>query len=105
MNELVLPAPAKLNLFLHINGQKENGYHELQSIFQFIDHCDTLTFAPRNDQRIQINSKIPNIYEKNSLIYHFLNLITIYFIFSDFLCWSILKEKETGQLHNDKLGK
>ena len=68
MEELVLPAPAKLNLFLHINGQKENGYHELQSILQFIDHCDTLTFTPRKDQQIYINGKIPNIYEKNNLI-------------------------------------
>ena len=39
------PAPAKLNLFLHITGRRENGYHELQTIFQFIDLMDWLTFT------------------------------------------------------------
>jgi len=40
-----LSAPAKLNLFLHITGRRPNGYHNLQSVFQFIDVCDTLEFA------------------------------------------------------------
>ena len=39
-----VPAPAKLNLFLHITGRRENGYHELQTIFQLIDLCDWLEF-------------------------------------------------------------
>ncbi|MFT6125155.1 MAG: 4-diphosphocytidyl-2-C-methyl-D-erythritol kinase, partial [Shewanella sp.] len=38
------PAPAKLNLFLHVTGQRADGYHELQTLFQFIDHCDYLDF-------------------------------------------------------------
>jgi len=38
------PAPAKLNLFLHITGQRDNGYHELQTVFQIIDYCDYLNF-------------------------------------------------------------
>ncbi|ABI40242.1 4-diphosphocytidyl-2-C-methyl-D-erythritol kinase [Shewanella sp. MR-4] len=38
------PAPAKLNLFLHINGRRADGYHELQTLFQFIDCCDLLDF-------------------------------------------------------------
>ena len=46
------PAPAKLNLFLHIVGRRPDGYHLLQTVFQFIDFCDTLTFAPRDDGRV-----------------------------------------------------
>jgi len=42
--ELRLPAPAKLNLMLHITGRREDGYHLLQSVFQFIDLCDWLEF-------------------------------------------------------------
>lgn len=49
-----VPAPSKLNLFLHITGRRENGYHELQSIFQLIDLCDWLKFEPRTDQEIHI---------------------------------------------------
>lgn len=49
-----VPAPSKLNLFLHITGRRENDYHELQSIFQLIDLCDWLEFEPRTDQEIHI---------------------------------------------------
>jgi len=49
---LRLPAPAKLNLMLHINGRRADGYHLLQSVFQFIDLCDWLEFEPRADGRI-----------------------------------------------------
>ena len=41
-----VPSPAKLNLFLHITGRRENGYHELQTIFQLIDLYDWLEFSP-----------------------------------------------------------
>ena len=43
------PAPAKLNLFLHITGRRADGYHELQSVFRFVDHGDRLRFAIRDD--------------------------------------------------------
>ena len=49
-----VPAPSKLNLFLHITGRRENGYHELQSIFQLVDLCDWLEFESRPDQQIYI---------------------------------------------------
>jgi 4-diphosphocytidyl-2-C-methyl-D-erythritol kinase len=49
MNSLVdVPAPAKLNLFLHITGQRADGYHLLQSVFMLIDWCDTLHFELRS---------------------------------------------------------
>ncbi len=44
-----LPAPAKLNLFLHITGRREDGYHLLQSVFMLIDWCDTLHVERRSD--------------------------------------------------------
>ena len=47
------PAPAKLNLFLHITGRRADGYHELQTLFQLIDLCDELTLSVREDGRIE----------------------------------------------------
>jgi 4-diphosphocytidyl-2-C-methyl-D-erythritol kinase len=47
-----VPAPAKLNLFLHITGRRPDGYHLLQSAFMLIDWCDTLHFELRTDGRI-----------------------------------------------------
>ncbi|MBA4262041.1 MAG: 4-(cytidine 5'-diphospho)-2-C-methyl-D-erythritol kinase [Comamonadaceae bacterium] len=48
-----VPAPAKLNLFLHITGRRADGYHLLQSVFMLIDWCDTLHFDLRPDGAIQ----------------------------------------------------
>ncbi|MEF7614948.1 4-(cytidine 5'-diphospho)-2-C-methyl-D-erythritol kinase [Aquincola sp. MAHUQ-54] len=50
---LDVPAPAKLNLFLHITGRRADGYHLLQSVFVLIDWCDTLHFERRSDGRLQ----------------------------------------------------
>ena len=47
------PAPAKLNLFLHIVGRRPDGYHELQTCFQFVDLCDEVTIAAREDGAIR----------------------------------------------------
>lgn len=49
---LDVPAPAKLNLFLHIVGRRADGYHLLQSVFTLIDWCDTLHFELRHDGQI-----------------------------------------------------
>ena len=48
-----VPAPAKLNLFLHVVGRRPDGYHLLQSVFVLIDWCDTLHFERRGDGRLQ----------------------------------------------------
>ena len=54
MNALFdVPAPAKLNLFLHVTGRRADGYHLLQSVFMLIDWCDTLHFERRSDGHIQ----------------------------------------------------
>jgi 4-diphosphocytidyl-2-C-methyl-D-erythritol kinase len=47
------PAPAKLNLFLHIVGRRPDGYHELQTCFQFVDLCDEITVEVRADGLIR----------------------------------------------------
>lgn len=47
-----LPAPAKLNLFLHVTGRRDDGYHLLQSVFMLVDWCDTLHVELRNDGRL-----------------------------------------------------
>jgi len=46
------PAPAKLNLFLHVLGQREDGYHRLQTVFQFIDLCDHLSYQVNRDASV-----------------------------------------------------
>lgn len=46
------PAPAKLNLFLHVLGRRSDGYHLLQTVFQFLDYCDELSFEITDDGRI-----------------------------------------------------
>lgn len=53
---LRLPAPAKLNLFLHITGRRNDGYHDLQTIFQLIDRCDWLTFQLNDSGELTFNS-------------------------------------------------
>jgi 4-diphosphocytidyl-2-C-methyl-D-erythritol kinase len=47
------PAPAKLNLFLHVTGRRSDGYHEIQTVFQLVDLADRLHFAPRADREIR----------------------------------------------------
>jgi 4-diphosphocytidyl-2-C-methyl-D-erythritol kinase len=51
--ESLWPAPAKLNLFLHVTGRRADGYHELQTVFQLIDLCDTVMLAVRDDGAIE----------------------------------------------------
>jgi 4-diphosphocytidyl-2-C-methyl-D-erythritol kinase len=56
MNGMALydvPAPAKINLFLHVTGRRADGYHLLQTAFRFIDLCDMLDFDVRSDGRIE----------------------------------------------------
>ena len=47
------PAPAKLNLFLHVTGRRSDGYHELQTAFQLLDYCDEILVEPRSDGLIR----------------------------------------------------
>jgi len=62
------PAPAKLNLFLHIVGRRADGYHRLQTVFRFIDLADTLRFEPRSDGRIVLATPIPGVPPEQDLV-------------------------------------
>jgi 4-diphosphocytidyl-2-C-methyl-D-erythritol kinase len=66
--ELILPAPAKLNLMLHILGRRTDGYHELQTLFQFLDFGDELGFARRTDGEIHLHTPIDGVPHDSNLI-------------------------------------
>ncbi|MDI5889698.1 4-(cytidine 5'-diphospho)-2-C-methyl-D-erythritol kinase [Halomonas rhizosphaerae] len=65
---LVLPAPAKLNRLLHITGRRPDGYHELQTLFQFLDIGDTLTLRGREDGEIRLAPRLPGVAAEDNLI-------------------------------------
>ena len=65
---LRLPSPAKLNLFLYITGQRADGYHTLQTLFQFLDYGDTLTFHPRQDGQVRLLTPMSGVPEEQNLI-------------------------------------
>lgn len=62
-----VPAPAKLNLFLHVVGRRADGYHLLQTVFRFIDLCDTLHFEVRADGIISRATDLPGVPEDEDL--------------------------------------
>ena len=66
---LVVHSPAKLNLFLHITGRRDDGYHNLQTLFQFVDLCDTLRFDLTDGTEILLTPGIPGIPPEQNLIY------------------------------------
>lgn len=65
---LTVPAPAKLNLMLHITGQRADGYHELQTIFQFLEYGDQLSFQSRNDSELTLSPEIVGVNFEDNLI-------------------------------------
>jgi len=65
---LTLPAPAKLNLFLHITGRREDGYHTLQTLFQLLDFGDELSFSLRTDDEIRLAPEIEGVPHEDNLI-------------------------------------
>lgn len=68
MKQLTLPAPAKLNLFLHITGRRPDGYHLLQTVFQFLEQADTLHFRSRPDGDIHLSPELPGVPAGSNLI-------------------------------------
>ncbi len=67
-NSLTLPAPAKLNLFLHVTGRREDGYHELQTLFQLLDWGDTLHFCANDSGEIHLEGSPADIAPGDNLI-------------------------------------
>lgn len=66
---LKLLSPAKLNLFLHINGRRADGYHELQTLFQLLNYGDELRFTLRSNSEIHITPAIDGLPREQNLIY------------------------------------
>jgi len=62
------PAPAKLNLFLHVTGRRADGYHTLQTVFQFIDYCDELRFEVRQDGVLHDLNPLPGVAAADNLM-------------------------------------
>ncbi len=65
---ITVSAPAKLNLFLHITGQREDGYHLLQTVFQFLDYADSITLSLRDDGEINRLTALTGVAAENDLV-------------------------------------
>ena len=65
--QLVIPSPAKLNLFLHITGRLANGYHQLQTVFQLLEYGDTITLSSRDDDAIRLTTPLTGVTEQQHL--------------------------------------
>jgi 4-diphosphocytidyl-2-C-methyl-D-erythritol kinase len=65
--DLPWPAPAKLNLMLHVLGRRPDGYHELQTVFQFVDFADELSFDCTEDGRISLARSLPDVRDEDHL--------------------------------------
>jgi 4-diphosphocytidyl-2-C-methyl-D-erythritol kinase len=85
-------APAKLNLFLHITSQREDGYHNLQTIFQLLKYGDELQFIPRKDNQFISQYKVAGISTKDDLILRAANSLYQYALEADL----IIKDKDYG---------
>lgn len=65
---LQLPAPAKLNLFLHITGRRPDGYHELQTVFQLLNYGDSLSFTPSDHDSVSLSCSNPTLQTPDNLV-------------------------------------
>ena len=73
--DISYPAPAKLNLFLHITGRRADGYHLLQSVFCFIDYGDSLGFKLRTDPQIVLTRPLAGVPLERDLCYRAAHLL------------------------------
>lgn len=68
MTDLRLPSPAKINLFLHITKQRSDGYHELQTLFQFVDYGDEMHFTLTDNNHIELQCNLPELENDDNLV-------------------------------------
>ncbi|CAH0526619.1 4-(cytidine 5'-diphospho)-2-C-methyl-D-erythritol kinase [Vibrio hippocampi] len=68
-NTTTWPSPAKLNLFLYITGRNDNGYHQLQTLFQFVDHGDELTITANKTGKITLSPEFEGVPTQDNLIW------------------------------------
>jgi 4-diphosphocytidyl-2-C-methyl-D-erythritol kinase len=73
--QLTLRSPAKLNLFLHIVGRRDDGYHLLQSVFQLIDWCDTIRLKRISENAVRRINPIPGVPPEQDLVVRAANLL------------------------------
>ncbi|MFB6434677.1 MAG: 4-(cytidine 5'-diphospho)-2-C-methyl-D-erythritol kinase [Candidatus Malihini olakiniferum] len=73
------PSPAKLNLFLYINGQRSDGYHLLQTMFQFLDYGDTVDITLRHDGIINLLTPLPGVPDESNLAVRAARLLQSYY--------------------------
>ena len=93
---LTLPCPAKLNLFLHVVGQRPDGYHLLQSVFQLIDWCDTVHLKRIPDNTIRRIDPIPGVEPDHDLVVRAAMLLKSFGNVSDGVEISLTKEIPMG---------
>ncbi len=72
---MIYPAPAKLNLFLHVVGRRADGYHLLQTVFRFLDFGDSLEITTRQDGAIHLLNPLPEVPESRDLCWRAANLL------------------------------
>ncbi|RUO31357.1 4-(cytidine 5'-diphospho)-2-C-methyl-D-erythritol kinase [Aliidiomarina sanyensis] len=78
MTRLTLPAPAKLNLFLHITGRRKDGYHELETLFQFLTLADQLHFQLVAEDVIRVSPSLPGVALQDHLVFRAAQLLAPY---------------------------
>jgi 4-diphosphocytidyl-2-C-methyl-D-erythritol kinase len=78
MSSVILPAVAKLNLFLHITGRRTDGYHNLQTLFQLLDYGDELTLNLRNDNSIVLSCNNNALVNEQNLVVRAAKLLQRY---------------------------
>jgi 4-diphosphocytidyl-2-C-methyl-D-erythritol kinase len=77
MEALTFPAPAKLNLFLHVVGRRADGYHELETVFRFLDFGDVLHITPRTDGVIVLTHPLPGVPVEQDLCWRAARLLQL----------------------------
>jgi len=91
------PAPAKLNLFLHIIGRRSDGYHQLQTIFQFLDHSDTIEIKVTKGVNIELLTPIDGVSNEDNLIVKAARLLQNHIR-------QVKKDEDSLHLENAQLG-
>jgi 4-diphosphocytidyl-2-C-methyl-D-erythritol kinase len=78
MEQIRLPSPAKINLFLHVIGRRKDGYHLLQTVFQFLDLSDEMVFKVRKDGIINVHTLNAHIPMDDNLVFKAASLFQTY---------------------------
>lgn len=89
-------APAKINWFLHITGKRANGYHELSTLFQFVDLADELTFTTSNSVEIKLTGDLSGVAPEKNLIYKAADLMRKHFGINKGISISVTKRIPSG---------